>query len=61
MQVNAAPAEPMLIAEAVELRDTKLLVDEDHARKQPDWTYDEVDSGKAPAERLADHTEQLNA
>ena len=27
--------------------------------KQPDWTYDAVDSGKSPAARLGEHREQL--
>jgi hypothetical protein len=28
-----------------------VLIDERQLRKQPDWTYHEIDSGEAPAER----------
>jgi hypothetical protein len=31
------------------------VVDTSFADKQPDWTYDEVDSGKTPVERFTDH------
>ena len=31
------------------------MTDARHRDKQPDWTYDEVDSGQAPADRLGDH------
>ena len=27
------------------------VIDERHARKQPDWSYDETDSGQSPADR----------
>ena len=30
-------------------------LDTSFADKQPDWTYDEVDSGKTPVERFTDH------
>jgi NADH:ubiquinone oxidoreductase subunit F (NADH-binding) len=30
----------------------RAVYDEDHRRKQPDWTFDEEDSGRAPADRL---------
>ena len=53
---GAAPlAAPWLIAELVELDEGETVIDLRHADKQPDWTYDESDSGMAPADRLADH------
>ena len=42
----------MLIAPLTVLRGEAAEIDEAQAAKQPDWTYDEVDSGAAPAERL---------
>ena len=51
-----APAtEPRLVAELVGIDDGVVRVDEHHADKQPDWSYDAFDSGKVPAERLGDH------
>jgi NADH:ubiquinone oxidoreductase subunit F (NADH-binding) len=46
---DASPA--YLIAPIVDLVDDQVVLDESQWQKQPDWTYDEVDSGKAPAER----------
>jgi NADH-quinone oxidoreductase subunit F len=46
-------AAPVLIAPIVAMSGGRATIDERHAAKQPDWTYDEVDSGKLPAERLA--------
>jgi NADH:ubiquinone oxidoreductase subunit F (NADH-binding) len=45
---GAAPA--YLIAPIVDLVDEQVVLDETQWTKQPDWTHDEVDSGKAPAE-----------
>jgi NADH:ubiquinone oxidoreductase subunit F (NADH-binding) len=45
-------AEVQLTVPIRDLTDERLVFDEDQARKQPDWTYDAVDSGKAPAARL---------
>ncbi|MGH9243659.1 MAG: NADH-ubiquinone oxidoreductase-F iron-sulfur binding region domain-containing protein [Acidimicrobiales bacterium] len=45
--------EPMLIAPLVNVDGGKATVEERHRAKQPDWTYNETDSGKVPAERLA--------
>ena len=47
--VPAAGAE--LIAELVDIADGIAVVDAHHWDKQPDWTYDAVDSGQAPADR----------
>jgi hypothetical protein len=46
---------PALVAEITSIADGRSVVDERHAQKQPDWTYDEVDSGQWPADRLDDH------
>ena len=45
----------MAIVPMLDLRDGVATLDEDHARKQPDWTYRARWSGKAPADRLDDH------
>jgi NADH:ubiquinone oxidoreductase subunit F (NADH-binding) len=45
-------AEPELIAEILDIVDGVARLDERHQAKQPDWTYDAVDSGQAPADRL---------
>jgi len=51
-----APAtEPVLITELVDLDDGRPVLDDRFLQKQPDWTYDEEWSGKAPADRFADH------
>jgi NADH:ubiquinone oxidoreductase subunit F (NADH-binding) len=51
------PAEPMEIAELIDIVDGEATIDERHRDKQPDWTYDEVDSGQSPADRLGEHRE----
>jgi hypothetical protein len=28
------------------------VLDEEHLRKQPDWSFDAVDSGQSPADRF---------
>ena len=47
---TAAATEPSLIAAMVDLKGDSAVVDERHALKQPDWTYNDDDSGKWPAE-----------
>jgi NADH:ubiquinone oxidoreductase subunit F (NADH-binding) len=37
-----------------DLADGRMTLEEEQARKNPDWTFDAVDSGKTPAERLGD-------
>jgi NADH-quinone oxidoreductase subunit F len=49
---RAAPVTPVLIAPLTRLEAEVAEVDESQATKQPDWTYGDVDSGAAPAERL---------
>jgi len=51
----AQPVEPELIAELVDIDDGVATWDERHRKKQPDWSYDEVDSGQVPAERYGEH------
>jgi NADH:ubiquinone oxidoreductase subunit F (NADH-binding) len=53
---GAAPAaNPLLVAELVDIRGTTAEVDERHATKQPDWTHDHEWSGEAPVDRFTDH------
>ncbi len=55
---HGAPASaPEVIAAVSEMQDGTALIDERQAAKQPDWTFDDVDSGKWPADRLDDHRE----
>lgn len=49
---TAEPVEPVLVAEILRIDDGRAVLDESQAHKQPDWTYDEVDSGQWPADRL---------
>ena len=53
--------EPALVSEFTDVRDGRAHLDFNHLNKKPDWTYNDVDSGKAPAERLADRREHLSA
>jgi NADH:ubiquinone oxidoreductase subunit F (NADH-binding) len=52
----ATPAvAPELIVPIVDITDDgHVLLDDAHVGKQPDWTFDDVDSGKVPVERLAE-------
>ena len=52
---TAHTGEPMAIVPMLELRDGVATLDTEHARKQPDWTFNEHTSGKSPADRLDDH------
>jgi hypothetical protein len=47
------PVEPELIAELVDIRGGRAIVDERHRHKQPDWSYNKRDSGTVPVERYA--------
>jgi NADH:ubiquinone oxidoreductase subunit F (NADH-binding) len=47
--------EPVPIVPMADLRDGVATLDADFARKQPDWTYGPLWSGKSPADRLDDH------
>ena len=52
---TAHRGEPLAIVPMLDLRDGVAVLDEEHARKQPDWTFNDHWSGKAPADRLDDH------
>jgi NADH:ubiquinone oxidoreductase subunit F (NADH-binding) len=58
LEHTAPPTVPVLIAELTGIDDGVAHVDVHHASKQPDWTFDVVDSGKTPAERLGEHREE---
>ena len=45
-------SEPYIVAPIVDIEGDRAILDLDHARKQPDWTYDDEFSGKSPADRI---------
>jgi hypothetical protein len=47
--------EPEVIAAILDLENGTATLDEHELTKQPDWTYDPVDSGQWPTARLDDH------
>ena len=47
-----ADADPVPIVGIRDLVDDRFELDTDQLRKQPDWSFDEVDSGQAPADRI---------
>lgn len=51
---GAPPADRFVVAELVDIDEDGAAIDVGHVDKQPDWTYDETDSGQAPADRLAE-------
>ncbi len=52
---EATSIAPLLIAELIDIDvDGVATYDDGYAGKQPDWTYDEVDSGQSPVDRLTD-------
>ncbi len=44
------PVAPELVAELLDIRDGVALLDGRHRQKQPDWSYDERDSGAVPVD-----------
>lgn len=54
-QPGAPPVEPMLIAELLSVEGASAEVDQSFRNKQPDWSFDQIDSGKTPVERFTDH------
>ena len=45
-----------LIAELIDINDDSVVeLDESFPDRQPDWTYDPIDSGRTPVERFTDH------
>ncbi len=55
LEGHAPAGHPYLVAPVVDIVDGRAVLDERHARKQPDWTYHEHDSGQSPADRLDEH------
>jgi NADH:ubiquinone oxidoreductase subunit F (NADH-binding) len=51
---GAGPVAPVTIAAIRSLDGGRATIDVDHRAKQPDWTFEPVDSGRTPAERLAE-------
>ena len=45
------PVDPVLIAELLDIREDRAVLDERHRRKQPDWSYNALDSGTPPVDR----------
>jgi NADH:ubiquinone oxidoreductase subunit F (NADH-binding) len=55
----AVPTDTVLVASLVDIDDEgRAIVDERQRAKQPDWTWDEVDSGQSPADRLDQRMEE---
>ncbi|MBV8302801.1 MAG: hypothetical protein JOZ04_01225, partial [Acidimicrobiia bacterium] len=52
---SATPVEPALITELADIEGDEAVPNERHRSKQPDWTYNDEDSGQWPAERLDEH------
>ena len=40
------------VAEILDLQGDGALINEQQLRRQPDWTFNDVDSGKSPADRI---------
>lgn len=56
---GAAPDDSVLIAPLVDITDDgRAIVDERQRAKQPDWTFDAIDSGQSPADRLDQRLEE---
>ena len=50
-------ADEVLIAPIVDLDGDAAVLDEDHRAKQPDWTFNETDSGRTPADSIDQRSE----
>ena len=53
LKEHSEPAELIAFAPIVDIDNGVAVIDERQLEKKPDWTFDEVDSGKWPAERFA--------
>jgi NADH:ubiquinone oxidoreductase subunit F (NADH-binding) len=58
---TAPAADPFPIAEVVDLQGEAVVINDRQLQKQPDWTYDAVDSGKSPADRIDVRAEEDSA
>lgn len=54
-QPDVTPVEVRLVSALVDVTSEGARFDETFPGKQPDWTYDDIDSGKSPVERFTDH------
>jgi NADH:ubiquinone oxidoreductase subunit F (NADH-binding) len=52
---HAPGADPAPVAELRDVSDGRAVLEERQLSKQPDWTYEPVDSGQWPADRLDEH------
>jgi NADH:ubiquinone oxidoreductase subunit F (NADH-binding) len=52
---GSPPVESYMVAPLADIGADGAVVDTSAAGKQPDWTHDAVDSGKAPVDRFSDH------
>lgn len=55
IEKRVAGVAPALVAELRDISEATAVWDEGHRLKQPDWSYDDEWSGKAPVERFAEH------
>jgi len=55
VELRAPKAARVLIGEMNGFDSGIAVVDDQITRRQPDWSFDEVDSGETPVERLTDH------
>jgi hypothetical protein len=49
---DVRPVAPEVIAPIVDIDNGQAVLDEKQLQKQPDWSFDDADSGKWPATRL---------
>ena len=49
---TTGPVESVPVAEMLDLQGEAVVIDDRQLRKQPDWTYNEIDSGASPADRI---------
>ncbi|HEY2813513.1 MAG TPA: NADH-ubiquinone oxidoreductase-F iron-sulfur binding region domain-containing protein [Acidimicrobiales bacterium] len=54
----ADPADVLPIAEIIDLPGERVQIDQRQLRKQPDWTYNDTDSGESPADRIDERLEE---
>jgi NADH-quinone oxidoreductase subunit F len=55
---RAAPVDPRLVTELLDISDDVAVLDAHHLQKQPDWTYNATDSKQSPADRYDEHRRQ---
>jgi NADH-quinone oxidoreductase subunit F len=61
LEDGALPTDTVLVASLVDIDDSgRAIVDERQRAKQPDWTFDNVDSGQSPADRFDQRLEEAS-